>query len=160
MTICNGIRCPLLVCLKTATVHTHKINKSLKKNPSDSQTNQPKTGDWGGVGGGDQEMRNQESHPGSKVGLRDTFPVQKRPGSLTWPRYQEMCTTPVCLFPAPIPSHLCTSLVEGLELVENCLYSKYLKQYVRLARIRVFVLLAIMITLEYSNARTGLGKVC
>jgi hypothetical protein len=29
LTICNGIQCPLLVCLKTAT-HIHKIN--LKKN--------------------------------------------------------------------------------------------------------------------------------
>jgi hypothetical protein len=26
-TICNGIRCPLLVCLKTVTVHCH-INKN------------------------------------------------------------------------------------------------------------------------------------
>jgi hypothetical protein len=32
-TICNGIRCPLLVCLKVATVYLNIIiNKSLKKN--------------------------------------------------------------------------------------------------------------------------------
>ena len=27
-TICNGIRCPLLMCLKTATAYSYKINKT------------------------------------------------------------------------------------------------------------------------------------